>query len=395
MGLASDGEWKEWLKHDFDTYCKEYRALSREAQARLSLKGFCDLRWRRSGSQRRITPVDVFFDELTQEANVKVESPAFPPTRTFHAKPLGQEEEEVKEKEPLDGNKKGKGSLLIEKVSLSSNVCMHSEVTEKGIMEEELKEEGWFDLQLCMENSLRYVNPHKFSPFMLSLSKWGHGQFVQRSNLLDWVSNFMSTNGNTEFYMTSTSMGKHDLALRDPKERKKGFSLSPNDDLQIERFMAATKGKHFDLLYHHPLPSSYHIHHKYYANNKDKVKGVFKASVDHWQGNQHPIIFSPKESKSSKGVTPRYVAWKKGERLHNVHDEAAIKVENFLFFRFVPINYDAYSVVAFSWDYGKHNFSEELGKAWGSWTVKGLHPGRSFFMFQAFTCRQENDLLQQ
>ncbi|KAH9319599.1 hypothetical protein KI387_021368, partial [Taxus chinensis] len=93
--------------------------------------------------------------ELIQEANGKVESPAFPPTRTIHTKPLGKEEEELKEEEPLDGNKKVKGSLLIEKVYFSSNVCMHSEVIEKLIMEEYLKEEGWLDSQLCMKNNLR------------------------------------------------------------------------------------------------------------------------------------------------------------------------------------------------------------------------------------------------
>ncbi|KAH9292352.1 hypothetical protein KI387_042462, partial [Taxus chinensis] len=119
MELMSDGEWKEQIKHNLDSYCQEYFTLSQETQALLTLKGFCNLKRKRRGSKRRMTPVDAYWDELIKEVNGYIESP------TSH----GQEDEGLKKEQ-------GKNALLIEKMSFPSNIRMHDIVTKKGVIED-------------------------------------------------------------------------------------------------------------------------------------------------------------------------------------------------------------------------------------------------------------------
>ncbi|KAH9291853.1 hypothetical protein KI387_042958, partial [Taxus chinensis] len=341
MGLASDGEWKEWLKHDFDTYCKEYRALSQEAQALLSLKGFCDLRRRRSGSRRRITPVDVFFDELIQEANGKVESPAFPPTRTFHAKPLGQEEEEVKEEEPPDGNKQ-----------------------EKGIMEEELKEEGWLDSQLCMDDSLRNEEqkdsdlhiektslvgetPKEDSGFPLVVHSGSatHEKHTSVVSLLLYVLPFqicfhVGNSGDTK--NKDSKNGQRDSLVQSPIHGHPKV-WNPGD------FLHSKKGVNSDFVI--IMTDFLNISASLELFLEGMSIGLHLGDPDSKLEGQHLLDFSPNKSKGSKCMTPSCgkllefvstqfsfdsiigansceekieVAWEKGWLLEITHDRATI-----------------------------------------------------------------------
>ncbi|KAH9324786.1 hypothetical protein KI387_004964, partial [Taxus chinensis] len=67
----------------------------------------------------------------------------------------------VKEEDPLD-EEQGKSSSLVESISLSSNICMPSEVTEKRIMKEEQKDNS--DLHM-VKSSLGNEAPKKDDDF--------------------------------------------------------------------------------------------------------------------------------------------------------------------------------------------------------------------------------------
>ncbi|KAH9291166.1 hypothetical protein KI387_043645, partial [Taxus chinensis] len=107
MELMSDGEWKEQIKHNLDSYCQEYFTLSQETQALLTLQGFCNLKRKRSGSKRRKTSVDAYWDKLIKEVNGHIETP------TFHK----QEDEEWKEEQGIN-------SLVFGDKVLISNACV-------------------------------------------------------------------------------------------------------------------------------------------------------------------------------------------------------------------------------------------------------------------------------
>ncbi|KAH9321725.1 hypothetical protein KI387_016364 [Taxus chinensis] len=142
MGLASDGEWKEWLKHDFDSYCKEYRVLSQETQALLTFQGFCNLKRKRSGSKKKKNSIDAYWDKLVTKVNGHIESPI------SH----GQEDEASKKEQ-------GNNALLIEKMSFSSNIRMRDIVTKKGVIKKKQREDS--DLHFGKSNLRSHQEPLK------------------------------------------------------------------------------------------------------------------------------------------------------------------------------------------------------------------------------------------
>ncbi|KAH9328768.1 hypothetical protein KI387_000876, partial [Taxus chinensis] len=171
----------------------------------------------------------------------------------------------VKEEDPLD-EEQGKSSSLVESISLSSNICMPSEVTEKGIMKEEQKDNS--DLHM-VKSSLGNEAPKKDDDFQFKklanvAPKGKHFDLLYPHHILS--SPYLVT-----YEYDANKKVKENGALLDGNCKKKGAEI-----LSYEEFMGSMYGgKTHDIIprYEGLHTSPFHLCHLYDIHLKIDDKG--------------------------------------------------------------------------------------------------------------------------